>query len=249
MAKKLKIYERLLIGAALALDVLDELYKGGVMAYRRESFDPWAPPDYNSFRLTKMISRLFHTGYMEKIIKNGKPYLRLTSKARDSLKRDFSLFRQQNRSWDGKWRLVIFDIKEKERYLRDMLREKLVELGFGRLQKSIYLSPFDFNQDLAEFFQAEGILGRAFVLAAKHELMGDPKDLANLVWQLTDLNEEYESLWREIQELKGGLKSGEAVKEIKNKYLELIIKDPCLPWDLLPADWLGESVKKAIIQL
>ena len=40
--------------------------------------------------------------------------------------------------WDGKWRIVIFDIPEKFKKAREALRRKLKDLGFLELQKSVF---------------------------------------------------------------------------------------------------------------
>src|SRR6185503_5238760 len=45
--------------------------------------------------------------------------------------------------WDRKWRIVIFDINEKKRKLRDQIRNLLVSLGFIRLQNSVWVYPYD----------------------------------------------------------------------------------------------------------
>jgi CRISPR-associated endonuclease Cas2 len=48
---------------------------------------------------------------------------------------------------DGKFLMVIFDIPERKRKLRDLFRKNLQALGFKFYQKSIWISPFDvFNQ-------------------------------------------------------------------------------------------------------
>ncbi|PIU99636.1 MAG: hypothetical protein CO056_02315 [Candidatus Tagabacteria bacterium CG_4_9_14_0_2_um_filter_41_11] len=44
--------------------------------------------------------------------------------------------------WDGIWRLVMFDIPEKKRFVRDALRNKLRELDFKELQKSVFIFPY-----------------------------------------------------------------------------------------------------------
>ncbi len=45
--------------------------------------------------------------------------------------------------WDGKWRVVVFDVKEKRKVTRDMVRERLKHLGFVRLQYSVWIHPFE----------------------------------------------------------------------------------------------------------
>lgn len=44
--------------------------------------------------------------------------------------------------WDQKWRIVIFDIPEKQKGLRDSIRSRLRQLGFLELQKSVFVHPF-----------------------------------------------------------------------------------------------------------
>ncbi len=59
------------------------------------------------------------------------------------------------KKWDGKWRLIIFDIAELKRIHRDAFRGKLKELGFYQLQKSIWVCPYDCLAEielLREFF-------------------------------------------------------------------------------------------------
>lgn len=58
--------------------------------------------------------------------------------------------------WDGKWRLVFFDVPEKKRLVRDMFRAKLQELGFQELQKSVHIFPYPCKDEidfLVEFFE------------------------------------------------------------------------------------------------
>ncbi|MDP1689918.1 MAG: CRISPR-associated endonuclease Cas2 [bacterium] len=44
--------------------------------------------------------------------------------------------------WDGKWRMIIFDIKEKQRKRRDELRLLLGGAGFIKLQQSVWVHPY-----------------------------------------------------------------------------------------------------------
>ena len=44
--------------------------------------------------------------------------------------------------WDGKWRLLMFDIHEKRRRVRSRLRKLLQGAGFVRLQDSVWVYPY-----------------------------------------------------------------------------------------------------------
>ncbi|MEK7624015.1 MAG: hypothetical protein AAB408_05135 [Patescibacteria group bacterium] len=50
---------------------------------------------------------------------------------------------QTPKRWDKKWRLLIFDIEERHRLQRDQVRHTLIELGFYRLQDSVWVYPYD----------------------------------------------------------------------------------------------------------
>ena len=46
------------------------------------------------------------------------------------------------KNWDEKWRIVMFDIPERFKKVRDILRIHLRSLGFEELQKSVFVHPF-----------------------------------------------------------------------------------------------------------
>lgn len=58
--------------------------------------------------------------------------------------------------WDGEWRIIIFDIPEKFKKAREALRGKLKELGFAKLQQSVFVSPYECEDEIdfiVEVFQ------------------------------------------------------------------------------------------------
>lgn len=50
---------------------------------------------------------------------------------------------KQPRKWDGKWRVIIFDIPEKLKKIREKARAILTSAGFRRLQDSVWVYPYD----------------------------------------------------------------------------------------------------------
>ena len=85
--------------------------------------------------------RMVQTGLLE--WKDG--LLRLTAKGERSLRaielRDFKI--RKPRRWDKKWRVLVFDIPEKRKSLRDKIRSTLLMIGFVRLQDSVWVYPYD----------------------------------------------------------------------------------------------------------
>ena len=65
------------------------------------------------------------------------------------------LYKPKKRKWDGRWRMIIFDVPEKKRRYRDYLRQMLKTLGFKELQKSTWVTPFPIPDFLKELLWEE----------------------------------------------------------------------------------------------
>ncbi|KKR22442.1 MAG: Transcriptional regulator, PaaX family, partial [Candidatus Daviesbacteria bacterium GW2011_GWB1_39_5] len=69
--------------------------------------------------------------------------------------------------WDGYFRVVIFDIPEKHRKVRNVFRYRLKEWGFKAWQKSVWASKKDLAVPLREFIKELGIEDWVLVLVSK----------------------------------------------------------------------------------
>lgn len=249
MRKLIRPQDRILMLLANIGDVLMFLHEEvGIGKMSLKQLYGWAPSSYKRGNFTRVVRRMFNTGYLEKIIKNGKPYVRLTGRGKKVLSRDYPLFSLQRKQWDRKWRLVIFDIKEPQRRKRDFFRKKLLELGLGMIQKSVYLTPFDIAMDLQEFIEAVGLKAEVFIMEVNNILVGNAKSLAKKIWPLEKLNKKYEKILEKlekIEKLKNWYKE-QSLRNLREKYLQILITDPFLPKELLPDDWLAEKVIKSL---
>ena len=63
--------------------------------------------------------------------------------------------------WDGQWRIVIFDIPDRFKKAREALRNKLKDLGFMKLQESVFVFPYECEDEIN--FIMEVFLIRPFV--------------------------------------------------------------------------------------
>jgi len=50
---------------------------------------------------------------------------------------------EKKRRPDGKWIMLIFDVPERKRYLRDLLRSAIYFLGYKMFQRSVWVCPYD----------------------------------------------------------------------------------------------------------
>ncbi len=108
--------------------------------------------DYERKKMRRSFSQFLYylkkNGYIK--IKNleKKKAMMLTEKGtRKALKAKFKGERGKKRK-DGKWLMLIFDIPEKERRSRTILREYLCFLKFKMLQQSVWICPFDVSAKL-----------------------------------------------------------------------------------------------------
>lgn len=61
-------------------------------------------------------------------------------------------------TWDGKWRVVSFDIKEKRKRVRELLRTTLQTIGFVHLHHSVWVYPYD-CEDFLSLLKADYHIG------------------------------------------------------------------------------------------
>jgi len=103
------------------------------------------------YYVKNMIYKLKSRGLINFENKDGKTFLRLTDRGQKELLK-YQLREKmikKPRKWDNKWRVIIFDIEEQARNLRDGLRMELANLGFVRLQNSVWVHPYECEDVIA----------------------------------------------------------------------------------------------------
>ena len=139
MGRLLRIQDRILLLLADIGDVFEELHDpGGWFKNYYQTLYGWVPYRYKRSNYKATFKRMLKVGYVEKIIKNGEPYLRLTSSGDKKLVRDFPIVSLKKKKWNGVGTLVIFDIEEIKRGSRDQLRLWLLGLGAGGFYKNFF---------------------------------------------------------------------------------------------------------------
>lgn len=117
------------------------------------------------------IGKLRKKGWLRLEKRDGKSFLRLTEKGEwELLKYRLRQKTLEKRHWDGKWRLVIFDVKEFKRGVRDKIRSDIVSFGFVRLQDSVWVYPHD-CENVITLLKAQCHIGKEvlYLIAEKIE--------------------------------------------------------------------------------
>ncbi|MFA6119685.1 MAG: CRISPR-associated endonuclease Cas2 [Parachlamydiales bacterium] len=80
---------------------------------------------------------------------------------------------KKSRRWDKKWRLLIFDIPDKNKMKREALRGKLKELGLFQLQKSVWLCPYEFKKEVDILRSFFGLTAKEMNVILAYEIEDD----------------------------------------------------------------------------
>ena len=105
---------------------------------------------YEGKKVYDTFYRLKQRGYINFYKKNNQIFISLTEKGRkkagwtqmDDLKI------KKPKKWDGKWRILLFDIAELKRLYREALRGKLISMGFAMFQKSVWIIPYECKKEV-----------------------------------------------------------------------------------------------------
>lgn len=147
------------------------------------------------------------------------------------------------RVWDGRMHLVTYDIPEKDKQKRELLRKQLIRIGCGKLQDSVWMTPYNPMDTLRTFIAKKGLGGTIIISDLGHDASIGEEDLNGLVvriYKLDELNKRYETWIKDVEPLK-------SIDQLALfGYLSILRDDPQLPFALLPKWWKGdEAYRKA----
>jgi len=104
---------------------------------------------------TAQLSQALYYLKKRKIIKvkkmnNGETRIELTEKGhKRKIQYDLEQLKiRAEASWDGRWRMLMFDIPERKKTAREALREKLKSQGFIQFQRSVWLYPYPCQDEI-----------------------------------------------------------------------------------------------------
>ena len=118
------------------------------------------------YRAKSAAGRLVAKGYVAWVEKGGKKFLRITPVGRKAFEFEQAkvALKNQKKKWDGRWRMVVFDVPEKRRKIRARLCATMSEVGFIRLQDSVWVYPYD-CEDFIALLKAELKIGKDVLYA------------------------------------------------------------------------------------
>jgi phenylacetic acid degradation operon negative regulatory protein len=171
-------------------------------------------------------------------------------------------FDMESKKWDGKWRLVVYNIPEQYRAFRDRLRSRLHNQGFASLSTSLWISPYDFRSELERFIRDKKMSTYVETFEARYTGQRRQKELAKIAWDVDALTKRYQSFIDEYSTLParcertaqegGAMSSADCFAQrfcMTAEYVALKLEDPMLPLELLPKNWVGARAERLHDQL
>lgn len=242
-----QLQENILNVLALSAETLEQLSSYNRYSYIYSAFEEGENSEKKREKIDSAVGGLIKKGLVEEV-ESGT--LQLTHAGAELKK---SLYWSRRQVWDGKWRVVVFDIPEKQRHLRDGLRLELKELGFGCWQRSVWVTPFDIMREL-NMFLGQHNLSQDVQIVVGERFGGLPdREFAAEIWPLDELNGKYKKLlesWEaELKRESTNEERLQAARKLHNRYIDILVTDPRLPGDLLPLDWGGEKAARLFEKL
>jgi len=140
-----------------AVDVLGSLIKLSLPFFETSSIYRVSASEFRNEigqykdEIRRRVNYLKKMGYIETFVAGKERYYEITDKGLKRIKEFDILHPQIHRptKWDRKWRIVIFDVPNKMKNSRDAFRLKLLEIGFQKIQESVYVYPYECTQEVS----------------------------------------------------------------------------------------------------
>lgn len=152
----------------------------------------------------------------------------------------FPFVRFNASDWDGKFRILSYEIPESKRKLRDSLRREVSGWGLGPWHRSFWLTPHPVIDNLKKL--TTGTDWQGYVQAFEGvPVVGESRILLEKVWGLSKLEVLYKKLFKDWHSALSAEKStkDDKLKIIVAAYIETLKVDPGLPVALVQERWIG----------
>ena len=117
--------------------------------------------------IERTFYRLFSRRFIGRMEEAENRRYKLTAEGLDYLFQKFPQLRIRQRKFDGFWRIIVYDIEETERRLRNQVRKGLKSLGFRMIQKSVWASPYDWEGEIDEFLKKIKLEKETYIFQSK----------------------------------------------------------------------------------
>ncbi len=164
---------------------------------------------------------------------------------------------QWTRKWDGRWRLVMFDLPLGQDAQRMRLRRYLCDRHFGCLQRSVWITP-DSLEGQRQVLEGGTVDVKSLILLEARPCAGESDaEIVAGSWDFKRINLRYarhltilgERPSRPLEEEASAQALLAWATSEHQAWLEAVRLDPLLPEPILPADYLGQKAWRKRVEV
>lgn len=164
---------------------------------------------------------------------------------------------QWSRAWDGRWRIVLFDVPTAQNSHRARLRRYLRDQGCGCLQNSVWVTPDSMEEGRHALVGGKINVESLIMLEARPCAGESDAEIVAGAWDFECINRRYARHLKILEERPRGTLGNEAAAKSllrwaaveREAWLDAVTKDPLLPERILPVDYLGKQAWQQRIEV
>jgi phenylacetic acid degradation operon negative regulatory protein len=165
------------------------------------------------------------------------------------------IYAPPHKSWDGAWTLVISGFGGLEQDRRDQLRRELIWQGFGQISPGVFAHPTADESALDDLLREQGVANNVVVMRAEASQPKQREAVQGMVqscWDVDELAANYLGFLHHFRPIWRALQSDKAPNPelcflirtlLIHDYRRVLLRDPMLPAELLPANWPGAAAR------
>ena len=198
--------------------------------------------------LRQAVSRMSRQGWLQGSKSANRAFYSVTERGRRRIEGLSPRIYGPVVEWDGRWRLLTYNVPEAERDRRDRLRKDLAVLGWAPLSASTWISPRDTIEEIRDLVESADLTESVDVFEGEYKGPHSDRELLVKCWDLEAIAAAYREFInvyeprllreREQQSLSGQSAFVERLWLVHD-YRKFTYVDPGLPSTLLPAHWPG----------
>ena len=196
------------------------------------------------------VFRLAKDGWLQSTQIGRRSYYSLTDEGRERFEQaTHRIYGEPGGHWDGNWCLLLLsalDTADKE-----PVRRECGWLGFGPLSADVLAHPSPDLGDLDVTLRRLGVADSLVVLGGR-TIRGDRamRQLARDCWNLDDIDARYADFVQRFRPVYAAVSGKSRIADraafairtlLIQEYRKVLLRDPLLPAELLPADWHGAA--------
>ncbi|NBJ68107.1 MULTISPECIES: phenylacetic acid degradation operon negative regulatory protein PaaX [Clostridia] len=215
------------------------------------------PFHHNEQAVRSAISRMSKQEWVVSRKEANKSYYSLTERGKKRMEEAAGrIYRLEPETWDGKWRMLLYNIPEEKRQIRDELRKELIWSGFGLLSNGVWITPNNLKEQIYDIIDKYKIKEYVYFFEAENEGFQANQQIIRSCWDIDHINSLYQKFIHAYENKM--MENGKKIEQgqMGNKacfvertllvhyYRKSLFVDPGIPKELLPEKWLGEQAAK-----